>query len=353
MKRKLGLLPTPVANVNRKSRRAMTGISQWSAPGLEQTAELVSGILPREFESEEEIPGSSRLFPTPAARDSKGPNPNQRDGGPDLPTAAGKLLPTPRASTGGSDFAREGRDESGGDDLGTAVVKMGLEQGMTLLPTPNAYESDPSEEFLDEIREGLDPSDPNHRLYLEDRKWMSQRTLSRVVPALLPTPTAEDSERGPDESSRQGGTSLEGTARMLPTPQASDASGGRYDKTAWEENEGRRPSGAKASKPLGTAVRMLPTPTSSDGIGSRRSTARTEEWTSNTGTTLTDAALESTGESTAPQSDAGKSSSGGLRLSPSFVEWLMGAPDRWTDPDCLLSATEFSSRPAGSSALGS
>jgi hypothetical protein len=38
---------------------------------------------------------AQRLLPTPAARDHKGPNPNQRTGGVDLPTA---LLPTPRAT---------------------------------------------------------------------------------------------------------------------------------------------------------------------------------------------------------------------------------------------------------------
>jgi hypothetical protein len=35
-----------------------------------------------------------------------------------------------------------------------------------------------------------------------------------------------------------------------------------------------------------------------------------------------------------------------LRLSPWFVEWMMGAPEGWSDPDCPLSATEFSSRQA-------
>jgi DNA (cytosine-5)-methyltransferase 1 len=35
-----------------------------------------------------------------------------------------------------------------------------------------------------------------------------------------------------------------------------------------------------------------------------------------------------------------------VRLNPSFVEWMIGAPDGWSDPDCPLSATEFRSRSA-------
>ena len=36
-----------------------------------------------------------------------------------------------------------------------------------------------------------------------------------------------------------------------------------------------------------------------------------------------------------------------MALNPSFVEWMMGAPDGWSDPDCPLSATEFSSKQDG------
>jgi DNA (cytosine-5)-methyltransferase 1 len=43
-----------------------------------------------------------------------------------------------------------------------------------------------------------------------------------------------------------------------------------------------------------------------------------------------------------PQSAAGSRFTD-LRLSPSFVEWMIGAPDGWSDPDCRLSATEFKS----------
>jgi len=43
----------------------------------------------------------------------------------------------------------------------------------------------------------------------------------------------------------------------------------------------------------------------------------------------------------------------GGRLNPTWVEWLMGAPLGWTDPDCELSATELSRRSRCSSADGS
>ncbi|QBP31099.1 DNA methylase [Mycobacterium phage Refuge] len=73
---------------------------------------------------------SSPSLPTPSARDFKGPNPNARQGGDDLPTAVLKLLPTPEAksSTAGPDYARSERVGSGGDDLVTTLAK--LERGM-------------------------------------------------------------------------------------------------------------------------------------------------------------------------------------------------------------------------------
>lgn len=128
--------------------------------------------------------------------------------------------------------------------------------------------------------------------------------------------------------------------RLLPTPAAWD--GQRGADLAREERE---ESGGD-DLPTGM-VKLLPTPTERDSIGSRRSTASQGYWTSNPGTTLTDAALESTGANTRRPSAAGKTSSAGLVLNPSFVEWMMGAPDGWSDPACPLSATEFSSRPDG------
>ncbi len=56
-------------------------------------------------------------------------------------------------------------------------------------PTPSALESQPTEEFVEEMREKGVPMDA--RLYLPGRKWHSQRTLSRVV-HIWPPPNARD-----------------------------------------------------------------------------------------------------------------------------------------------------------------
>jgi hypothetical protein len=54
------LLPTPRHHSQRSSRRAMVEVKQWAAPSLEQALEIAEGILPREFESWEEVPGWSQ-----------------------------------------------------------------------------------------------------------------------------------------------------------------------------------------------------------------------------------------------------------------------------------------------------
>lgn len=62
------LLPTPRTETSRSSRRAMTGIDHWTAPSLEQAIELAQGILPREFESWDEVPGwHGGLMPPPSS----------------------------------------------------------------------------------------------------------------------------------------------------------------------------------------------------------------------------------------------------------------------------------------------
>jgi hypothetical protein len=57
----------------------------------------------------------------------------------------------------------------------------------------------------------------------------------------------------------------------------------------------------------------------------------------------------SNGASTNPRSNDGKQFKD-LHLNPWFVEWMTGAPPGWSDPGCPLSATEFKSRLAESSA---
>lgn len=80
----------------------------------------------------------------------------------------------------------------------TSVPRTAASESTSLLPTPAAYESTPTDTYIAETRENLD--DPHKRLYLPGRKWHAQRTLSRIAP-LLPTPTAND---GPDRRNETG-----------------------------------------------------------------------------------------------------------------------------------------------------
>jgi hypothetical protein len=117
--------------------------------------------------------------------------------------------------------------------------------------------------------------------------------------------------------------------------------------------------------PLSALVRLLPTPVANDDNKSPEAhlamKRRLSEADGSNRTQITSlqvlakaafrqiGELPSTGASTDPQSDAGKASTD-LRLSPWFVEWMMGAPEGWSDPDCPLSATEFKCRLASSPA---
>lgn len=243
-----------------------------------------------------------------------------------------------------------------------------------LLPTPQSSESTPTEEFIDEMREaGIKPDE---RLYLPGRKSFSQRTLSRIIPALLPTPGASDANGGEGETrdarrreGDTGGPSLRDLPKLLPTPQGRDAHGpqgnaylGQADDlpaaasriadgpyallptptTQDGENCGGPSQHERNTPPLNAEVtkllptpttrrdghgnaerytspersndlgdclafireeeeeqpvemKLLPTPVVTDSFGSRRSTARTEDWESNPGTTLTDAIWETQG----------------------------------------------------------
>jgi hypothetical protein len=124
---------------------------------------------------------------------------------------------------------------------------------------------------------------------------------------------------------------LEEAVKMLPTPTSSDG-----------EKVGQRYG--KGDLKLSGAVMLLPTPTERDSINARNKTSgRQEDSQHHTGTTLSDVAYLWSGGRTVRQSGVGKRSSD-LRLSPWFVEWMIGAPPGWSDPDCPLSATEFKSR---------
>jgi len=149
-----------------------------------------------------------------------------------------------------------------------------------LLPTPSASESEPSEEWVEEALEsGIAPDE---RLYMPGRKWHVQRTLSRVVPTLLPTPNAwlgrrpENSTADPERAaSRQhegqkGKRSIElpdalaAEVTLLPTPTTQDA-----------KNTGSPSQQERNTPPLNAvAPKLLPTPLTSDA----NDAAKTGEW---------------------------------------------------------------------------
>jgi hypothetical protein len=126
---------------------------------------------------------------------------------------------------------------------------------------------------------------------------------------------------------------LEEALALLPTP------------TATPYGNNQSPSAGAAVRPsLDGLVKLLPTPLALDAEKQSKVYGRGNP-------TLRGVCLSS-GETSDQPSDAGRPSTG-LRLSPWFVEWMIGAPAGWSDPDCPLSATEFKSRSESSSAATS
>lgn len=118
--------------------------------------------------------------------------------------------------------------------------------------------------------------DPGERLYLPGRKWHSQRTLSRIAPALLPTPIEADGTGGRTSkgAARPEEAGLAGTAKkLLPTPVSSDSHGA--------SGEGRQ-GGVDLAGAL-TDEKLLPTPSASDGHGGEGATREARRATGNTG----------------------------------------------------------------------
>jgi hypothetical protein len=214
------------------------------------------------------------------------------------------LLPTPAAADGERESLTYGR--------GNATLKGAVK----LLPTPRER---------DHKGRGFEDQLPN--------------TVERMK--LLPTPAAQlhNYEEDPESfKARQkklkdkgingngAGTPLPIAIKLLPTPMARSNSG---TEVSSKSREGGRM--------LEESVKLLPTPHGMPKEGQKRRPGPS-------GNELGFAVGSlSTGETSSPRSDDGKKSSD-LHLSPWFVEWMMGAPEGWSDPDCPLSATEFASR---------
>jgi hypothetical protein len=153
---------------------------------------------------------------------------------------------------------------------------------------------------------------------------------------LLPTPTA--APYGNNQSPSEGAAvrpSLEGLVRLLPTPRSSPQENRQTKRTPSQE------AGKHGLSLAAEVVALLPTPVAGDGKGTRQSTAKNPR---SPYPTMSDLAFEWSGAATAPQSGGGNKQSSEWRLNPSFVEWMLGAPQGWSDPECPLSATEFSAR---------
>lgn len=150
--------------------------------------------------------------------------------------------------------------------------------------------------------------------------------------SLLPTPQAMDTAGAMDDrrSTSGYGPALRDITSLLPTPTTEPTTGNGHARN------------------LGAEARLLPTPTSTDHKASGATYDATE--THHTGMTLTDATVrqpERFGQyapaiarweavlgrpAPAPTEPTGKG--GAHRLSPRFVEWLMGLPVGWvTDTD--------------------
>lgn len=163
---------------------------------------------------------------------------------------------------------------------------------------------------------------------------------------LLPTPAAADGTGGPGTSpKRQGGMNLRTAVTLLPTPAARDWKSGASNLLGTN------------SRPLNeVVVNLLPTPKASDGPHggpNQRDTAGNYylpgqavrldgQWVATNGTDYGPAIRrweQVLGRPAPEPTEPG--TKGNRRLSPAFVEWMMGADLGWvTGPDLGLSRSD-------------
>lgn len=173
----------------------------------------------------------------------------------------------------------------------------------------------------------------------------ADRNTPPLTHALLPTPTA--TPYGNNQSPSEGAAvrpSLEslladasgsGSTTEDSAPAATPTSMTLEDSTPNRETEATDSPTALLPTPHGFAKegqRRGPGPSGNElGVALRRAT---------------------TGADTPERSSGGKKSPVPL-LNPSFVAWMQGMPDDWSDPNCPLTATEFTSDPRCSWAVES
>lgn len=237
---------------------------------------------------------------------------------------------------------------------------------LILLPTPVARDTGRS---------------PQQHLAMRAETGHASVSSLAVAAVLLPTPRATDGTKGgPNQRGSSGDLMLPSAVMLLPTPRARDGKGcdpnprdvdlneavGRLLPTPVASNgDARRgtPTTAVAAarfdsgrRNLDDAVALLPTPTVADSRGSRNATAgrrdprpttNIESWT------LSDVAHgERWGEYAAaiarwehilgrPAPDPTEPGKRGRpRLSPRFVEWMLGWPNGWVTDIAGLSRND-------------
>src|SRR5690606_29721986 len=148
---------------------------------------------------------------------------------------------------------------------------------------------------------------------------------------LLPTPTTSDTN-GPGAHG-EGGADLRTTVSLLPTPRATDGTKG-----------GPNQRGSSGDLMLPSAVTLLPTPRASDGpdASSHGRTWSKTDRSMHTIVNLGELSVETWGDyapaiarwetilgRTAPAPTEPTGRDGAHRLSPAFVEFMMGLPSGW------------------------
>lgn len=215
-------------------------------------------------------------------------------------------------------------------DQGGAVG--GDPDGLTLLPTPacNDMGRGKTPEVWDEWTDAMRAKHGNGNGHGKSLEIEAQR--------LLPTPKASDGPNGgPGMRNGRGvADALPGVVtQLLPTPTARDHKGADHANVSWENATKSRGDGGASSLP--DVATLLPTPTAqaakhgstpdihANGYGSNLwdlphldfgpYTAAIARWE------------QVLGRPAPPPTEPGQN--GRPRLSPRFVEWMMGLPDGW------------------------
>lgn len=260
------------------------------------------------------------LLPTPTTQDSAntaGPSQHERNSEP-LNVVATKLLPTPTTNPKPkSERARRPFAEGGHSS------PPGLVEEVQLLPTPMANDENPG--AGGELRAAITHG-PGRR---NETGVDSMGRPNHGRAKLLPTPTSSEANDGPSNKPglRGGGPSLREEIRLLPTPVVTDSFGSRRSTARteeWESNEGTTLTDAiweVQGRETDTTGKLLPTPQSADGSGGRDAeTVATGRRPSGTRASLTAVDRDSSGELTGPRFGAGRGSSAGELLGQLTIE---------------------------------